>query len=90
MGRTASVLTLLFAAYCTGQTINDPLTVSLPEAVKLAVAQHPDVGKARAGADALKGKIREVRAEALPHVDMNSGFLRWRDPSLLNTSGIDQ
>jgi len=90
MGRAASILTLLFAAYCTGQTINDPLTVSLPEAVKLAVAQHPDVGKARAGADALKGKIREVRAEALPHVDMNSGFLRWRDPSLLNTSGIDQ
>jgi outer membrane protein TolC len=86
-----TILPLLLAnGYSTGQTINDPLTLSLPEAVRLAIAQYPEVGKARAGADALKGKIREVRAQALPQVDMNSGFLRWRDPSLLNTSGIDQ
>ena len=34
-------------------------TVTLPEAVRIAIERHPDVGKARAAADALKGKIRE-------------------------------
>ncbi len=88
--RVAVIALTLLARCGAAQTINDPLTLSLPEAVRLAVAQHPDVGKARASADVLKGKVREVRAQALPKVDMLSGFLRWRDPSLLNASGIDQ
>lgn len=65
-------------------------SLTLAEAVKLAVSRHPDVGKAKASADALKGKIREVRAQALPEVSINSGFTRWRDPSLLNASGLDK
>ena len=65
-------------------------TVTLPEAVRIAIERHPDVGKARAAADALKGKIREVRAQALPDVAINGMFMRVRDPSLLNASGIDK
>jgi outer membrane protein len=65
-----------------------PLT--LEEAVRLTVERHPDVGKAQAAADALKGKIREVRSQALPEVTVNSGAMRWRDPSLLNASGLDK
>ena len=65
-----------------------PLT--LEEAVRLTVERHPDVGKAQAAADALKGKIREVRAQALPEVTVTSGVMRWRDPSLLNASGLDK
>ena len=65
-----------------------PLT--LEEAVRTAIERHPDVGKARAAADALKGKIREVRSQALPDVQIHSNAMRWRDPSLLNASGLDK
>jgi outer membrane protein len=66
----------------------DPVT--LAEAVRIAIERHPDVARARAAADALKGKIREVRAQALPDVSINGMFMRLRDPSLLNASGIDK
>jgi outer membrane protein len=72
---------------CLGAAADASLT--LDEAVRLAVARHQDVAKARASADALKGKIREVRAQALPEVKLESNFTRWRDPSLLNASGLD-
>ncbi len=65
-------------------------TVTLNEAVQLALDRHPDVGKARAAADVLKGKIREVRADAFPSITIFSGALRMRDPSLLNSSGLDK
>ena len=74
------VLSLMLAA--------DGLT--LRDAVRIAVEQHPDVRMAQAGADALKGRIREVRAQALPEVSLVSNAIRWRDPSLLNASGIDK
>ncbi|HVX67419.1 MAG TPA: TolC family protein [Bryobacteraceae bacterium] len=64
--------------------------VTLAEAVRIAVEKHPDVDKARAGAEILKGKIREVRAQALPDVSINGSAMRMRDPSLLNASGLDQ
>ncbi len=56
----------------------------------MALERHPDIGKAQAGAEALKGKIREVRAQALPDVTVNANGLRLRDPSLLNASGLDK
>ena len=65
-------------------------SVTLPEAVRIALERHPDVAKARTAADALKGKIREVRAQALPDISINGMFTRLRDPSLLNASGIDK
>jgi len=64
--------------------------VTLDEAVRLALARHEDIGKARATADALKGKIREVKAQAYPDVQFVSNAMRWRDPSLLNASGLDK
>ncbi len=66
----------------------EPLTVD--QAVSLAVERHQDVAKARAAADALKGKIREVRSDALPSIKLESNATRWRDPSLLNASGLDK
>jgi outer membrane protein len=64
--------------------------VTLEEVVRAAMDRHPDVGKARAAADALKGKIREVRAQALPEINIGANATRWRDPSLLNASGLDK
>jgi outer membrane protein len=67
---------------------NAPLT--LAEAVRLALERHPDIGKAQASADVLKGRIREVRSAAFPEVSIGSNAMRWRDPSLLNASGLDK
>src|SRR5215470_17454076 len=79
---------LLAAPLLGGQPAEDALT--LDQAVRLAIDRHQDVAKARAAADALKGKIREVRAQALPDIKLESNASRWRDPSLLNASGIDK
>ena len=67
-----------------------PSALTLEEAVRLAIDRHQDVGKARAAADALKGKVREVRSQALPDIQIVSNAMRWRDPSLLNASGLDK
>jgi outer membrane protein len=64
--------------------------LTLEEAVRIALERHPDVEKARANSDVLKGRIREVRAQALPEVSINTNATRWRDPSLLNASGLDK
>src|SRR5512142_3138598 len=64
--------------------------VTLEQAVRNAIERHEDVGKARAAADALNAKIREVRSQALPEIQIASNTMRWRDPSLLNASGIDK
>ncbi len=56
----------------------------------MAIERHPDVAQARAQADALKGKIREVRADALPDIRFVADAMRLRDPSLLNASGLDK
>jgi outer membrane protein len=64
--------------------------VTLEQAVKLALERHPEVGKARAASEAMKARIREVRAQALPEVNFTSNAVRWRDPSLLNASGLDK
>jgi outer membrane protein len=68
----------------------DQAPLTLNDAVRLALDRHQDIGKARAAVDALKGKIREVRAQALPDVQIVSNAMRWRDPSLLNASGLDK
>jgi outer membrane protein TolC len=64
--------------------------LTLQEAVQIALAQHPDVEKARAAADLIKGRIREVRAQAFPEVNFGANVIRWGDPSLLNPSGLDK
>jgi outer membrane protein len=64
--------------------------ISLAEAVRIATERHEDVAKARAATDGLKGKIREVRAQALPDISIVSNANRLRDPGLLNSSSLDK
>ncbi len=64
--------------------------LTLAEAVRIAVERHPDVATARTASEGLKGKIKEVKAQALPDISINSFGMRVRDPSLLNASGIDK
>ena len=86
--RPRSLLSFLLIL-CAGRVAAQE-AVTLEEAVKIAIERHQDVGKARAAADAVKGKIREVRAQALPDITFVSNAKRWRDPSLLNASGLDR
>ncbi len=86
---TLAAAIFLLAPGAQGQTA-EPAAITLGEAVSIARARHPDVAKAKASADALKGKIREVKAQALPEVNFGSNAMRWRDPSLLNASGLDK
>ena len=64
--------------------------LTLPEAVALATERHPQILSAQARIEALKGRIREVRSDALPDVTLNSSGMRWRDPSFLNSPSFDQ
>jgi outer membrane protein len=65
-------------------------SITVEEAVRLSVERFPDVARAKAAAEGLKGKIREVRADALPDVKFTANGNRFRDPSFLNSSGIDK
>ncbi len=91
MKRNVSLVTIAILA-CLGmlQGGDEQAALTLDEAVKLALARYPDVAKARTSVDALKGRIREVRAQALPEINIESSTTRWRDPSLLNASGLDK
>jgi outer membrane protein len=83
---------LLAVAFCfpaAGQTPPEKAALTLEEAVKIALDRYPDVEKARASADILKGKIREVRSQALPQVSINVNGNRSRDPSFLNATAFD-
>lgn len=65
-------------------------SLTVGEAVALALERNPQVLIARARVDILKGKIKEVRAQALPMISLNTSGLRMRDPSFLNTSSFDK
>ena len=65
-------------------------SLTLREAVDLALERNPQALIARARTDALKGRIKEVRAQALPSINLYGSGLRWRDPSFLNISSFDK
>jgi outer membrane protein len=74
-----------------GQDSTEPAAaLTLEQAVALAMERNQQVLIARSQGDALKGKIREVRADALPFLSLNGSALRWRDPSFLNASSFDK
>ncbi len=83
-------LALLAALPATAQPAPEKETISIEEAVRLSFERYPDIARARLAADALKGKIREVRAQALPDVNISANGSRTRDPSFLNSSGVDK
>jgi outer membrane protein TolC len=84
------LLILAISLPAAAQAPGERETVTIEEAVRLAMDRYPDVAKARAAAEGLKGRIREVRAQALPDVRVTANGNRFRDPSFLNSSGIDK
>ena len=88
-----SIIILLgtfLGTYARAEVPSEKPALTLEEAVALALERNQQVLIARAQADILKGRYREVRAQALPSVTFNSSALRWRDPSFLNSSSFDK
>jgi outer membrane protein TolC len=85
-----SGLLLLAALPLCAQAPGESEAITIDQAVRLAFERYPDVARAKLAADALKGKIREVRSQALPDVAITANGSRTRDPSFLNSSGVDK
>jgi HAE1 family hydrophobic/amphiphilic exporter-1 len=83
-------LVIVFALAVTVLNAQTDEAITLEQAVTLALARHPDVAVAKAASDAFRGKVREVRAQALPEITVHGGGLRMRDPSFLNSSSLDK
>ncbi|MBZ5496671.1 MAG: TolC family protein [Acidobacteriia bacterium] len=84
----AAVLAVPGASVALGQSV--PATLTLSDAVRLALERNPEVLIAREQLEELKGKITEVRADAYPQVTMQGFGLRLRDPSILNSASFDK
>ena len=70
------LLVILSSVSLNAQAPAEKANLTLAEAVHMALERHPDVGKAKAAVDVLKGKIREVRAQALPYVSIGADATR--------------
>jgi outer membrane protein len=93
--RLAGILFLLIGislgpAFGWSGDIEEELGLTLQQAAALALERNPQALMARARTDALAGKIKEVRSQALPNIALNGSGLRWRDPSFLNASSFDK
>jgi HAE1 family hydrophobic/amphiphilic exporter-1 len=64
-------------------------TLSRAQAVEEALRANPEVHKGQEEAARLRGMVVEARADALPEVSLSGSGLRYRDPSLLNSSSFD-
>lgn len=84
------LLAVLLAAPALCEEAGDKPSLTLSEAVALALERNQQVLIAREQAEALKGRYREVRAQALPSLTFNGSALRWRDPAFLNSSSFDK
>jgi outer membrane protein TolC len=65
-------------------------TLSRADAVRRALEVNPEVQKSREDINKLRGFEKETLADALPEVNIFGSYLRFRDPSLLNSSSFDQ
>ncbi len=84
------LLVILVGRPLRAEDLSEKRSLTLEEAVALAMERNQEVLIARAQAEVLNGKIQEVRSEALPFLSFNSSALRWRDPAFLNSSSFDK
>jgi HAE1 family hydrophobic/amphiphilic exporter-1 len=80
---TAAALFCLAASAARGE----PLTRA--QAVARALEAHPEVQRSIQEVARYEGRAREATADALPEVTTYANALRYRDPSLLNSSSFD-
>ena len=78
----STVVFLLVSSFAAAQTPPPaaPQTLSLQEAVRIALEKNPTVQAAEAYSDAVEQGIREAKAGRLPRVDFSEGFTRGNNP----------
>ena len=86
MTRRPQIILLLVLAAASAAA--EPL--SRREAVARALERNPAVKRSLADREGLRGRAKQARADALPEVNVYGTFLRYQDPSFLNSPNIDQ
>jgi len=69
----------------TGTQASAPLTLTLTQAVEHALDQNPTVQRARETITEFNLQVRQVRADALPQLDLTVSAQSFRDPGLRNS-----
>lgn len=64
--------------------------LSRAAAVARALEKNPDVRRAMADYEGLNGRARQAKADALPELNAFGTFLRYQDPSFMNSPNIDE
>jgi len=77
----ASLVLPLLPALAAAET----LELRLTEAVDLALEQNPTVRRARETITEFGHQVRQVRADALPQIDLTLSAQKFRDPGLRNS-----
>jgi outer membrane protein TolC len=85
--RTTTLAALMVLGAGSGAASGEALTRA--EAVARALEANPEVAKGRENLKAYAGRAREATADALPELTVLGTALRYRDPSLLNSSSFD-
>ncbi|MFB3904998.1 MAG: TolC family protein [Acidobacteriota bacterium] len=83
------VLFLVSAGWAQSSAGGGPETLTLDQAIALALERNPQVLSSRARTDILQGQIKQVKSQAFPAITMQSSALRWRDPGLLNSPTVE-
>jgi HAE1 family hydrophobic/amphiphilic exporter-1 len=73
------------AADTTAPTESPPLALTLTQAVGLALDENPTVRRARETINEFNLQVRQVRADALPQLDLSMSAQKFRDPGLRNS-----
>jgi HAE1 family hydrophobic/amphiphilic exporter-1 len=81
---------LVALAWLWGASAAGADSLSRADAVRRALEVNPEVQKSREDINKLRGLEKEALADALPEVNVYGSYLRFRDPSLLNSSSFDQ
>lgn len=78
----STVVFLLVSSFAAAQTppAAAPQTLTLQEAVRIALEKNPTVQAAEAYSDAVEQGIREAKAARLPRLDLSEGFTRGNNP----------
>ncbi|RPI25430.1 MAG: TolC family protein [Acidobacteria bacterium] len=88
------LLLVLFFLVTAGQAqstvSSESETLTVDQAIVLALERNPQVLASRARTDILAGQIKEVKSQAYPSISMHTSALRWRDPGILNSSSFDK
>ena len=70
---------------------NQPISLTLDEAVRIALEQNPSIQVARQEIERSRGQVIEVRAQALPRVELNATYQQQArtltQPSASTTAG---